>query len=77
MRKLRNKKTGKVLAGYIKTSLISGLLVAGYSLILYIFEKYRGVGSNWMLIAFVVLVVFFILSSYRIIHILLNILTSF
>ncbi|MGD7050765.1 hypothetical protein [Rossellomorea marisflavi] len=76
MDKIRKKKAEKVLAGYIKISIIAGLLLALYSLSLNLFENYSGKGSNWMLIALVVLTIFFLLSSYRIFNVLLNILTS-
>jgi chromate transport protein ChrA len=76
MDKIRKKKAEKVLAGYIKISIVAGLLLALYSLALNLFENYTGKGSDWMLIALVVLTSFFLLSSYRIFHVLLNILTS-
>ncbi|MEK4367598.1 hypothetical protein [Paenibacillus sp. FSL R5-0473] len=72
-----NKNNGEHdLITYINTTVISGLLLVTYSLILNVFIESTGYTSRILLSLFVTLLVFFLLSTYRIIRIVTVILTD-
>lgn len=74
MKRINKGDAEGLLVSYIKSTIIAGLLLAVYSMILYIFLDLSGLVSRILLAFFVALLGFFILSSYRIIHIVSNIL---
>lgn len=64
------------LTSYIKVAVVSGFILALYSMILNIFVDNNGIFSRLLLCLFASLVLFFVLSSYRIIIIFSNILEA-
>lgn len=76
MRRINKGDAEGLLTTYINTSIISGLLLAVYSMILNIFLDSSGLVSNLLLAFFGSLLVFFILSSYRIILLISGILSN-
>ncbi|WP_339234638.1 hypothetical protein MKX40_17975 [Paenibacillus sp. FSL R5-0517] len=72
-----NKNNGESdLITYINMTVISGLLLVTYSLVLNVFIESSGYTSRILLSLFVTLLVFFLLSTYRIIRIVTVILTD-
>jgi hypothetical protein len=65
-----------LLVSYIRTAIVAGLLVALYSMTLYALLNVPETLSMILLMIFVTLISFFILSSYRIIHLVSKILTE-
>ncbi|MCM3454417.1 hypothetical protein M3685_10720 [Heyndrickxia oleronia] len=76
MKRINNNDSEGLLIGYNKTSIISGFLLAIYSMILNVFIGLDGLISNILLAALVALIVHFTLSSYRIVNLVSSILTQ-
>jgi ABC-type spermidine/putrescine transport system permease subunit I len=76
MKQINNKDAEGLLTSYIKTAIVSGLLLAMYSILLYLFLDLTGLISNLLLTFFTMLITFFILSSYRIIDIVSRVLAE-
>ncbi|MFU2018918.1 hypothetical protein ACM6Q7_28615 [Peribacillus butanolivorans] len=76
MERIRNAEANETLSWYIKEAIIIGLIFAVYSLILHMFDGYKGKVSNLLLAFYVLFLTYFISATYRIFHIILNILTS-
>ncbi|MGX5569847.1 hypothetical protein ACWKT7_29820 [Bacillus toyonensis] len=76
MKRLKSARANETLSWYIKEAIIIGLMLAIYCLVLHMFDKYKGDGSEFLLSLYVGLLTYFVFAAYRIFHIILNILTS-
>lgn len=76
MKRINNNSAEGMLISYIKTTVVSGLLLAMYSLVLNMYLDMEGIFSRLMLIIFVVMLVYFVLCTYRIISIVTGVLTQ-
>ncbi|UFT98107.1 hypothetical protein KO561_12935 [Radiobacillus kanasensis] len=76
MKRIKDNNAQSDLTMYVKQSVICGLLLAMYSMILYMFQDESGQISRYLLVSLVFLLVFFVLSSYRIFSVIFKILSS-
>ncbi|MBC8623867.1 hypothetical protein [Bacillus paralicheniformis] len=76
MQRILKYKRGNELTSYIKHAIISGFLLSIYSMLLNMFMEQKGEISTILLTLFTLLMVLFILSSYRIIQVVARILTA-
>lgn len=76
MKRINEEDGDGLLTSYIAEAVIGGLLLVVYSMILFMFLNYTGKMSNYLLCFYIALLVFLILSSYRILKLTLNILRN-
>jgi hypothetical protein len=76
MKRIRDGKAEGLLNWYIREAIISGFFMAIYSTGLYLFLSYDGTYSKFLLAVWVLSIIHFVLASYRIMHVLLNILAA-
>lgn len=74
MKRIREKKAEGLLNWYLREAITSGFLAAVYSSILIMFSKYDGGYAKYLLIGWSFIVVHFVCASYRILHVMMNIL---
>lgn len=76
MKRINKNDADGDLISYIEVTIVSGFILAIYSTVLNVFVGLSGFTSRILLMLFVGLIVFFILSAYRIIHIFSKILSD-
>ncbi|MCX2735672.1 hypothetical protein CHR37_07410 [Bacillus velezensis] len=76
MQRIFEHKGDSDLTSYVKTSIIFGLILAVYSMFLYVMIDSTGLFSKLLLVLFVMLLTIFILSSYRVIQVVSKILSA-
>ncbi|KXH86787.1 hypothetical protein [Sporosarcina sp. HYO08] len=76
MQRIKDNGAHNTLTSYISQAIVAGLILAIYSMILFMFMDYEGKYANILLIAFVLLITFLFFSSYRIMYVISNILKS-
>jgi uncharacterized protein YacL len=76
MKRIKDYGAQNTLTGYIAQSIITGLVLAVYSIILFMFLDYNGVWSNLLLAILAMLLCFFVFSSYRIMRVTSKILST-
>lgn len=76
MKRIREKGAESLLTWYIREAIISGFIVAVFSTILYMFVDYDGKSSVYLLATWTFLITYFVLCSYRIINVMMNILAA-
>lgn len=76
MKRINAEDGDGLLTSYIAESVIGGLSLVVYSMVLFMFLNYSGKLSNYLFCVYVILLVFLILSSYRILKLTLNILRN-
>jgi ABC-type spermidine/putrescine transport system permease subunit II len=76
MKRIRVNGAHTTLTSYISQAIIGGLLLAVYSMVLFMLVGYTGILANILLAAFLGLVVFLFGSSFRIMYVISRVLTS-
>lgn len=76
MQRIREHGAENSLTSYISQTIVVGLILALYSMSLFMFLEYNGEFSNALLTTFVVLLTFLFVSSFRIMNLIAGILKS-
>ncbi|NUK30997.1 hypothetical protein HT574_13145 [Parageobacillus sp. VR-IP] len=76
MKRIREGKAEHLLTCYIREAIISGILLALGSTIAYLFVDYDGKKADLIFSVWFFMVIHFLLSSFRILNIMLNILST-
>ena len=76
MKRIRDHGAENSLTSYISQTITAGLILALYSMTLFMFLEYKGIFSNALLTVFVVLLTFLFVSSFRIMNLIAGILKA-
>lgn len=74
MVRIKANRASNLLYEYLNLPIVSGLILTCYSIILYQFKEYDGEFSNILLTLFMTLLVFLLMSTYRILNLVTKIL---